>query len=70
MDTNNCTCECEKKCGQSKLLDQNEVAEMLSVKPRTLEYWRLNGIGPKYVKVGKLVRYREIDINKYICELS
>ena len=49
------------------MLDQNEVAEMLKVSPKTLEYWRYKGGGPKYIKVGKkLARYLMDDVNEFI----
>jgi predicted DNA-binding transcriptional regulator AlpA len=49
------------------MLDQNEVAEMLKVSPKTLEYWRYKGCGPRYIKVGKkLARYLMDDINEFI----
>jgi predicted DNA-binding transcriptional regulator AlpA len=52
-----------------RLLDQKEVAEILCVSPRTLERWRWKDLGPRYVKVGSLVRYRECDVQDYIEQL-
>lgn len=49
-----------------RLLNQDEVAEMLSVSVRTLEYWRSKGGGPEFVKVGKLARYRTSAVKAYI----
>lgn len=42
------------------------------IKPRTLQRWRLEGIGPKYLKLGKLVRYRQSALDEYLvsCERS
>ncbi len=54
-----------------RLLDQIEVAEILSVSPKTLEYWRWKKCGgPLFVKVGKLARYRSSDVNAYIEQLT
>ena len=53
-----------------RLLDQLEVAEILKVSPKTLEYWRWKKFGPRFVKVGKLARYRECDLCDYIEQLS
>lgn len=36
-----------------KLLTNIEVADMLGIKPNTLEIWRLKGKGPKFKKMGK-----------------
>lgn len=53
-----------------RLLNQDEVAELLKVSAKTLEYWRYKGTGPRHVKVGKLARYRESDIQSYIAQLD
>ena len=45
-----------------------EVAEHLQKPPRTLEQWRYRGIGPRYVKVGRDVRYRWSDVEKWLDE--
>lgn len=52
------------------LMDQQDVAEALKVSVKTLEYWRCKGIGPKFLKVGKLARYLESDIREFIQKLS
>lgn len=50
------------------ILDEHEVAELLSVKPQTLATWRMKGIGPRYAKVGRLVRYRLADLERWMEE--
>jgi excisionase family DNA binding protein len=41
------------------LLTDQQAAELLGVKPTTLQVWRVNKRYPlPYVKVGRLVRYR------------
>ena len=52
-------------CG-NKLMDQNEVAEFLGISPKTLEYYRWKKVGPRYLKIGKLARYRKCDVIEYI----
>lgn len=49
-----------------KLLTQEEVAEALSLKPKTLARWRWAGQGPIYRKIGGAVRYAISDIEKFI----
>jgi len=63
------SCTCNTSTCPDRLLTQKEAAEILSVSPLTLEAWRWQGKGPKYIKVGKLARYRESDIYAYIKEL-
>jgi hypothetical protein len=46
----------------------DEVAAFLQVKPGTLSQWRHRQEGPKFIKVGKLVRYRWRDVEKYLAE--
>ena len=48
------------------LFTNEQAAEYLCVKPRTLESWRLQGIGPSYVKVGRLVRYLQTTLDEWI----
>lgn len=52
------------------LLSQSEVAEMLGVSIRTLECWRWRKKGPKYIKVGRLARYKYEDVLAYIDHLA
>jgi predicted DNA-binding transcriptional regulator AlpA len=44
-------------------LDENEVARVIGVQVKTLRNWRVQGIGPRFVRTGrKLVRYRPCDV--------
>lgn len=43
-------------------------ADFLQVKPTTLEQWRWNGKGPKFIKMGRSVRYRKSDLEEFISE--
>lgn len=44
-----------------------EVASYLGGIPvKTLIQWRYKGIGPKYLKVGKYVRYRWCDVDAWL----
>ncbi len=35
------------------------------VSERTLQRWRLEGVGPKFLKLGRLVRYRKSDLDSW-----
>ena len=50
----------------NKLMDQKELAEFLMVSEKTLEHYRWRGIGPKYIKIGKLVRYIKCDVIEWL----
>jgi hypothetical protein len=44
---------------------QDALAKRWQVSPRTLERWRWTGIGPRFLKIGRRVRYRLEDIEAY-----
>jgi predicted DNA-binding transcriptional regulator AlpA len=39
--------------------------ERTPVSQRTLQRWRLEGVGPKFLKLGRLVRYRKSDLDRW-----
>lgn len=46
-------------------LNENLAAELLGVSVRTLQAWRVRGGGPRYCKIGRIVRYRRRDIVQF-----
>jgi excisionase family DNA binding protein len=48
------------------LLTTAEAAELLGVKSSTLEQWRWQGIGPKFIKMNRAVRYRRDDLQAFV----
>lgn len=46
-------------------VDQKGLAERWLISPRTLEQWRWQGKGPKYLKIGGRVVYRLQDVEHY-----
>lgn len=48
------------------VLSEETAAEMLHLSPRTLQRFRVEGRGPKFVKLGKRVFYREQDLEDYV----
>lgn len=51
-----------------KLMTAEEAAEYLRVPIRTLYDWRLKKTGPPSLRVGKFVRFREVDLEEWISE--
>ena len=49
-----------------ELLSEKEVAKIYKINVRTLQRERSMGIGMPYVKLGKRVRYKRGDVEKYI----
>jgi len=50
----------------SRLMTERETSERLGVSMRTLQKWRLQGSGPRFVKLGRSVRYDAGDLEQYI----
>lgn len=46
-------------------LTQHELSKRWHLSPRTLEGWRLKGIGPPYIKISSRVLYRRSDIERF-----
>ncbi|MBS1856110.1 MAG: helix-turn-helix domain-containing protein [Acidobacteria bacterium] len=51
---------------RSVCVDERQVAAQLNVKPATLRKWRFLGRGPKFLRVGRAVRYRITDIEAWL----
>ena len=48
-----------------KLLTPQEIAEVLGVQPSTIYQWTHQGYIP-YVKIGKFVRFKEKDVERWV----
>jgi excisionase family DNA binding protein len=46
-------------------LTEVEVATRLGVSRFTVRSWRLKGVGPRFMKMGRAVRYRPQDVDEY-----
>lgn len=52
----------------NQLMTEKEAAELICYSQRALQNWRLRGGGPKYVKIGRSVRYQRSDVLEFIEE--
>ena len=50
---------------ENRSLTDVEVAERLGVSRFTVRSWRLKGVGPRFLKMGRAVRYRSQDVDEY-----
>lgn len=48
------------------LCDEREAAKIISCSVALLRKWRLFREGPAYVKIGRLVRYRQEDLAAFL----
>ena len=46
-------------------ITQEQLAERWHLSPRTLEQWRWLGKGPRFLKIGARVLYREEDVEAW-----
>lgn len=47
------------------ILTTQEAAALLSLSARTLETWRITGNGPRYLKLGRSVRYSRTELENF-----
>jgi hypothetical protein len=52
------------------LLTPAEVAQLIRKPERTLGQWRYLGIGPRFIRTGRDVRYRPRDVERWLDEQS
>jgi hypothetical protein len=43
-----------------------EAAALLKLRPQTLEQWRHKGVGPRYHKLVRGVRYKQADLDEFL----
>jgi excisionase family DNA binding protein len=48
------------------LVGEVELAARLGVSRSTLQSWRYSGRGPRFIKIGRLVRYRNTDVEAFL----
>jgi len=51
---------------ESELMTSEEVAEYLRVPVPTLYQWRHKGAGPKAARVGRWLRYKRDDVDRWL----
>ncbi len=74
VDRNGLVIEADRNAGASKenvmsperLLAPTEVSELLGIPTRTLTDWRYRGEGPRYLRIGRHVRYRPAEIESWL----
>lgn len=52
--------------GPEPLIDEHEAAALIGVAPSTMNSWRVKRVGPRFVRVGRLVRYRPDDVRTFV----
>jgi predicted DNA-binding transcriptional regulator AlpA len=52
--------------GSKALIDEAALAVRLGVSRSTLQSWRYSGRGPRFIKLGRMIRYRVSDVEAYL----
>lgn len=47
------------------IMTEKEAAAMLAISARTLQAWRVSGCGPRFLKLGRAVRYDRDQIDAW-----
>lgn len=50
---------------EDKFLDTSQAAHYLGYSTSSLETWRCEGVGPKYYKMHRRVRYKQSDLDAW-----
>ncbi len=53
-------------CEARQLMRPADAAEYLGVASQTLSRWRVEGRPPMFLKIGGLVRYDIVDLNRFL----
>jgi len=51
---------------KDELLDTGQVAQLCSLSEMTLRKWRMTGEGPRFIRLGRSVRYRQADLEAFL----
>lgn len=49
-----------------ELFDTEAVARFAGLSPVTLRKWRMTGAGPRFVRLGRAVRYRKAAVDAFL----
>ena len=52
--------------GIQQILTEKEVADLLRCTRAALKKWRHRGLGPRYSRIGRMVRYHARDIEMFL----
>jgi len=58
--------ECDRAPDSARALTEREVAELLGLSVATLRAWRHRGKGPRFLRLGRSVRYLPSDVVDFV----
>ncbi len=60
--------DCEQPTQPDACLSNDEAARYIGVSPKTLPDWRVDGRSPPWIKAGRRVVYRRVDLDRWLSE--
>lgn len=51
------------------LMNKKQVAEILGVSVKTIDLWIAQNRAPKYLRIGRLVKFKQVDVEDFIQQL-
>lgn len=55
-----------KREAPARLLDDRDLEELTGIKRQTWAVWRMRGVGPVFLKIGRRCRYRPSDVEAFL----
>ena len=52
------------------ILTEAEAAEFLRMSARTLQAWRVRGGGPRFLALGRAIRYQRQDLKNFVAQAA
>jgi excisionase family DNA binding protein len=56
----------DEQSSQGRLMTPQELADYVGVPVATTHVWRSKGVGPRAFKVGRHLRYRRADVDRWL----
>lgn len=53
-----------------KMLSKQELAALLKVSVKTIDNWLSQGRGPKSIRIGRLIRFKQSEVELFIQQLT
>ncbi len=64
--TTNQTSNIDQQPPRPLVFNDVEAARILGLQPSTLRKWRSQGVGPVYIKLGRITKYSMADLERFV----
>lgn len=56
----------QDRAANEPLIDEHEAAALIGVTASTMNGWRVRRVGPRFCRIGRLVRYQPSDVRAFV----